>query len=371
MKIHADAVRALAGEIGPRPPGSGAEHRAAEWCAARLDQLGYEVDVDAFAGRTSYQSAHVVYVALSCLAAMLVGYSPPFALVIAAIALLFYARDVDGRPLIKQRGVTSRNVIARSSKESPSLIVLAHLDSAIEMPHLHPKAAGAAFFWTGLFHGALFGVLTLAAAAWVAEVSRPVPRTLAVAGTIVGVYLFVVLLVILNAAVRGKRVAGANGNASGIEVLLRIAATKPPGVWFVITGSKEAGMLGVQELMAQHADKIGEARFLNIDSVGGGTISAISEEGILRVRRADALLLRLAEAAGAEDASFRVFPTDSTALIARKYRALTLMGLSPEGVPPNCHWHSDVPANTDPSAIDRATEIATAVVSSYLSEGDD
>jgi hypothetical protein len=40
-----DAVRFLADEIGPRPPCSDAEERAALWCADRFEKLGFDASV--------------------------------------------------------------------------------------------------------------------------------------------------------------------------------------------------------------------------------------------------------------------------------------------------------------------------------------
>jgi hypothetical protein len=162
-------------------------------------------------------------------------------------------------------------------------------------------------------------------------------------------------------------VAGANDNASGVEVLLRVAADGPPGTWFVVTGSEEVGMLGAQAFFERHRAAVGGARVLNLDSLGAGRVTAVSEEGILQARRADARMLDEAEEAGAEVRPFRSLPTDATPLLARKIPALTLIGLNERGVPPNWHWKTDTPEHIDESVLQAATGIARAVVWSQVS----
>lgn len=362
-----DAIRALTEEIGPRLACSKEEGRASSWCAARLDELGYEVEVEAFPSRPHYQSWYAVYLGTSAAGAALLGIMPGATLILGLIGILLYARDAEGRPLIKPSKSSSQNVIARTpGVERPRMVVVAHVDSARSSLSFHPSTvANLRTSIVGL-HLVLAAVPVLGAAGWVAEVGRGIPGFFWIPAVLLAGYLLFAMTLQLHAVTRMPVVAGANDNASGVEVLLRLAATHPPSTWFLVTGSEEAGMLGIQAYIEAHSEEIAEACHLNIDNVGAGTVIAAYEEGILRPHRADRALLAAAEEAGAEERSYVSLPTDATVLLARKYRAVSLLAVDDRGVLPNWHWPSDVAGNIEWETLDHATRIARSVVTSVV-----
>ena len=359
-----EAIRALADEIGPRPACSSAERRAAEWCAGRLSELGFDVTTEEFHSRASLAPWHASYFAGSLVAALLVIPLPLIAAVLGAASLVLYARDADGRLVVRPHGPLSRNVIARGrATRDPEVVVVAHIDSPRAAPGFHPRVVGSLRTSVTLLHGILVLVPLLGGGAWIAEAGRELPSSLWIVTGVLAAYLAVAIANLLIGHSRAIDVAGANDNASGVEVLLRLARMDWGGkVWFVVTGSEEVGMLGVQDFLERHAAEVAGARFLNIDSVGAGSLLAVSEEGVLRERRSNRYMLDIAEEVGAEGRAFRSFPTDGTALIARRAQALTLLAVGEDEVPPNWHWPTDVSANVDPAALDRATAVARHVV---------
>jgi Peptidase family M28 len=357
-----EAIRALADEIGPRPACSSAERRATEWCAARLSELGLEVTTEEFHSRTSLAPWNASYFAGTLLAAFLVIPLPLVAALLGAASLVLYARDADGRSMIRPRGPLSSNVIAKARvNRDPQVVVVAHVDTPRASPIFNPRFVGSLRMSVTLLHGVLVLVPLLGGVAWIAEAGRELPSSLWIVTGVLATYL---VLAIANLMIgRSGETAGANDNASGVEVLLRLARLDWGGkVWFVVTGSEEVGMLGVQDFFERHAVEVAGARFLNLDSVGAGSLVAVSEEGVLRERRSNRYMLDLAEEVGAEGRPFRGFPTDGTALLARRAQALTLLAVGEDEVPPNWHWSSDVTANVDPAALDRATAVARHVV---------
>jgi hypothetical protein len=360
-----DAVRALADEIGPRPAGSPAERRAAEWCAARFSEMGLDVTREEFPSRTSLALWHAAYFTGSLVAALLIIPLPLVAALLGLASLVLYARDADGRMLIRPRGPLSSNVIARSraARTSPEVVVVAHVDSARSAPSFHPRAIGSLRASVTILHGVLIVVPLLGAGAWVAEAGRELPSTLWIPALALAAYLALVIANLLVGHLRMTDVPGANDNASGVEVLMRLARMDwGEKVWFLVTGSEEVGMLGIQDFLENHTHEVGGARFLNVDSVGAGRLLAVSEEGVLRERRSNRFMLDIAEEVGAEGLPFRGFPTDGTALLARRIQALTLLAVGDDEVPPNWHWSTDVSANVDPAAVERATAVARHVV---------
>lgn len=363
-----DAVRALSVEIGPRPACSKAEQRAAEWCAARLSESGYRVDVEEFPSRPSYALWYSAFLLLSAAGALLIVPLPLVAMLAGAAGLVLYARDSDGRPLIKPQGAVSRNVVARpSSDKAPALIVMAHLDSARSAPSFHPRVVAGFRTSVLLLNTALVAVPLLGGVAWIYEAGRELPSVMWIPSGALAAYLVFATGLLLYGYFRMPLVAGANDNASGVEVLLRLAESEPAGrVWYVVTGSEEVGMIGAQAFLDGHASEIAGARFLNIDNVGAGRLLAVEAEGALRERRADGYLLDSAGETGAETRPFRGLPTDATPLLARRRKALTLLAVTERGVPANWHWPTDVIDNLDPAAIEGAAEAARHVLRSVV-----
>ena len=358
-----DVVRALSEEIGPRPACSREEARAAGWCSARLGEMGYEVTVESFASRADCKPWHAVFFSIALAGAVLVVVLPLAAVVLGCAAAVLYARDADGRPLIKPRAGESRNVVARSpGSAEPDVVVVAHVDSARSSLLFHPRFVPGIRIAAVILHGALFLVPLLGAAAWIAEAEGGPPRYFGLASGAVAAVLAFATALHVHAYLRMPAVPGANDNASGVEVLMRLASERPEGVWFVVTGSEDAGMIGIQAFLDTHAHEVGGARFVNLDSVGAGRLIAAEEEGMVSARRADPVMLRAAEDAGAEAVDFRALPTDATVLLARKYKALSLLAVDDRGVPPNWHRPGDVAENVDPGAVDRAAEVARSVV---------
>ena len=366
-----EAIRALAGDIGPRPPGSRAEARAARWCAAHLQELGYEVTIEDFPTRTSYRPYYACYLGASVVAALFAVPAPLVGLVLGLAALVAYARDSDGRPPIPARSATSCNVVARRAGEvvAPELIVSAHLDSARAALNFHPRMVGTLRASVVVLQGVLVAVPLLAAIAFVAGEGAPVVALWLGAG-LCGTYLAVAIGLLVHAELRLPQVAGANDNASGVEVVLRLARfIDHHRVWFVLTGSEEAGMVGAGAFLDRHGHELGTARFLNLDSVGAGEVVAADEEGILVPRRADQAMVVAAERAGARIGTWRLLPTDGTAFLARGRRGLSLVAVDERGVIPNWHWPTDTPERIDPATLDSATAVALGVCRAVLGEG--
>jgi hypothetical protein len=364
-----ETIRALSEEIGPRLACSQAEARAAQWCAAGLGESGYDAAIEEFPSRTNYALWYVGYLSLSLVGALLVVPLPPLGLVMGAAGLLLYARDSDGRPLIRPSGGISRNVVARPrGGGSPDVVVMAHLDSARSSPSFHPKLVGNFHASTVALNLSLIVVPVLAGAAWIAEASGDLPITLWIPAGLLAAYLAFAIGLLSYGHFRMPAVPGANDNASGVAVLMRLARMEwGDGVWFVVTGSEEVGSVGVQAFLAKHDMDVGGSRFLNIDNVGAGRLLALSGEGVLRRHHPDPFMLDVAVEAGVDEEPFKGLPTDATALLARRIKALTLLAVNEQGVPPNWHWPTDTLANTDPTALDRATDAATSIVAAVRS----
>jgi len=313
------------------------------WCARQLGHLGYAVTLERFAAREA-KPWHGAFFGVTALGALAIGIVPLAGFVVGVVALVLYGRDLEGRPLVRLTSGESRNVVGRT-RGRPELVIVAHLDSG-RVPTSWRSHLMAA-------HGALVLTPLAGAAAWVAGDEVFPPRMRWIVG---GALAALLILVTMFEMRSGHRAAGGD-NAGGIEVALRLAARRPSGVWFVFSGAKGSGMFGMQAFLDSYASDVGAARFLNFDSVTSGRVVAAWEEGVLQPHEADAVLLAAAESAGIEASSFRTRTTDGSVLLARRMKALSLVGLHEDG-------------EMDRPGLDRVEHAARRVMQAALDAAD-
>jgi hypothetical protein len=359
-----EAVRVLSEEIGPRPPCSGAEARAARWCAGRLAEAGLEVELETFESRRTAHITLACYLLAGAVGAVLAVPVPLLGFVIGMAALVLYARDTEGRPLAPVRGASSVNVVARApTRREPELVVVAQLDSARATVTAGPGFGPGRRGWAIVVHGALLLVPVIGAAAWVAEAGRPLPAGLWTACGLIALPLFAGALVEIHTEKKMSPTSGANDSASAVEIVMRLAHRfHDERIWWVLLGSGHSGNIGMRAFLALHDRHLGSARVLNLIALGDGRVSAATDEGVFRLRRADGALIDAAVEAGAESSAYRVTQSAAAVAIVHHRRALSLVGLDEHGAVPHQAWTTDIASNVDPSAIDRAEDVAARVI---------
>jgi hypothetical protein len=164
---------------------------------------------------------------------------------------------------------------------------------------------------------------------------------------------------------------GANDNASGVSVVLSLAARlahRPPAnleVWLLCSGCEEVGSQGVQAWVARHRDELRGALGISIDNVGGAGVGVCytSVEGMVARYRPSAELFGLAERIRSErpelqaySLPFTTLHTDATCLMVNGVPSLSFVGLTPDGRVPHWHQASDTFDNLDPAAVERTEE---------------
>jgi hypothetical protein len=168
---------------------------------------------------------------------------------------------------------------------------------------------------------------------------------------------------------RGVDVPGANDNASGVAAVaqLTLETAETPlehtRVVSLMTGCKEAGVLGAQAFLDRHDTS--RWLYLNFDNVGGpATLRYLPREGVGRTWEADPLLLGLAEGVSANRPELGLkradgpigLSYDATPVLARGGRAITFVAAD-RGVIPNYHWPTDTSENLDPASVENAIEV--------------
>ena len=283
-------VRALAGVIGPRPPASEAEGRAAAYVAEQLRALGIEpVREQAFTSAIPIGRTSLLLTTLMALG-LVAGRGGRMAKLAggAAVASCAYAlyRLLRGSPLPLTDlfpGQDSRNLIAHIPPVKRSrqfLFLTANLDSDrarvthVEGMPLLRRAAG-----TGLIGlGALAGV-SMIADSLIGQRKSNSTQTAAA-------FLSVVSAALLGYDEMQPPAVGANGNASGVAVLLGLAEAlieKPlehTEVVLLFTGAQEASASGLNAYVRQFAPPRSDTWWIDVEMVGAGDLAYVAEGGV-------------------------------------------------------------------------------------------
>lgn len=141
-------------------------------------------------------------------------------------------------------------------------------------------------------------------------------------------------------------------------------------VWFVATGAEEVGTLGMQAFLRDHADDLRDAMIINIDNVGAGELYWITAEGMARRYRSDRRLVSLVKRVSRENEIrikphvFKGMSTDATPALARGFKAMSIMALDAQGLPPNWHWRSDVADEVDPQLLEKVVDLVASMIRS-------
>ncbi|MDF1521625.1 MAG: M20/M25/M40 family metallo-hydrolase [Trueperaceae bacterium] len=377
-----DHVRHLAGTIGPRGTTTPGERAGAAYAAAQLEALALTATVEPFPAPVSGWRPFALASAAALVATALAVWGGRggaaagamlLAVATASVFLEMYFRPNPLRALVR-RG-ESANVhatIAPTDAVTRRLVLAAHVDT-----HRTPWA-----FTTP-------GRLALFKASTSAGVAAFVLGTLAFAAVALlgpgGARAWLLLLAPVYAWVLGltlqpdttPHTVGANDNASGVGVVLDIAARlrrRPLArteVTVLVTGAEEVGSYGAQAFVARHREALRGARAISVDNVAGpgagpcwttveGMVFPLRPDPDLRAR-ALALASERPEL-GAYERPYTTLHTDATAFMAAGVPSLSFVGLTPDGVIPDWHTVHDVLERIDPDVLARTTDLVEALV---------
>jgi len=157
---------------------------------------------------------------------------------------------------------------------------------------------------------------------------------------------------------------GGNDNGSGVAVALELARLLADGdisFWVVFTGAEESGTWGALQFMKQYASTIRDIPIINLDNVGGGTITVATHEGMWPTYAAPP---RLVSSFRKLEVPFPVhfrpylgLSTDATPLLARGFQAITIIALDEKGIPVNWHWANDSIEAVDTDNLERVVSL--------------
>ncbi|MEW8978336.1 MAG: M28 family peptidase [Symbiobacterium sp.] len=350
-----------------RAVGSREEAAAAEEAAGWLRDMGYDVEVQRFRAPrdTLYIGPAVIMAGYLGAAAIAYWWQPWVGLVFALLLLIPLAGEMSGKGLDLDAytpRVNSQNVIARAPEgegQRLTVVVSGHLDTQHATWLFHPRFARHVQTYLNVAYGSL-GVMLVGL---LLQALLPGARLTAVLLAVGAVLLALHIAFLLACAFSGGYINGANDNTTGAALTLALAeyfAAHPlPGVrfHFVLTGAEEVGTRGMKAFLRQYRYDPSTTYFINLDNLGGGTLTYLEGEGMTLYHRFGADLVDLARRMAEEHAGKvkakpnLLLPTDAMIPAAQGYQAISFLAFLPDGSLPNYHWYSDTIEHVDKDLV--------------------
>lgn len=341
----------LAGRLLHRSAQSECERDAAEYIERRFKEHTPEVSSESFFCIENYPYLFASYFSEFLVVGILSIYWPLMAFLYGGAVFIFYLMEFSGfRGLSRfMPQYPSQNVVARFQAVRPRslIVVTAHYDSGCASPLTAPTIIP----WLRVLNYVLIAAMVIVLATCVADfiaMRNGESGEIAMALRALGIgTLMAGALALFMASSRGEDIRGANGNASGVAALLGLADVigrdqpEEADVWLVATGSHESWMGGMRQFLVEHRLDRENTYFLNLEGIGTGDLHMLAEEGMLHALRADPTMLRhardLADRHGLKEGRMRAVPTGAYIPLMREMKAMTVMGLDEDGLPP--HWN--------------------------------
>ncbi len=138
-------------------------------------------------------------------------------------------------------------------------------------------------------------------------------------------------------------------------------------IWFVATGASDCDGAGMKAFLAAHRDKLRGVFFINLESIGAGSLSVVTVEGEQQLLKGDRRIMNLVDKVcksfhvdcGAFEMPYA--KTDAYAALEASRRALTIAGV--DGPRLACAYtEDDLPHNVNPTNIATVSEVVTEVI---------
>ncbi|HLI45898.1 MAG TPA: M28 family peptidase [Geobacterales bacterium] len=340
-----DIIKHLSLEIGPRGAGTINEKRSAAYIAEQFNKEGLKVEEQEFHTIPTFSYPYIIIYTLLTAAVLLRLFQEMLiSIALAIISFIFYLLEEELYwPVLTKFlcifGPKSRNVIGKFNiGKDKKIAIIAHYDSTKASYIFNPRRVGSLALTIKLNFVASMAILILISASFFINIVEYLALTACIP-------LIVSLLVLIHRELYHDYVPGANDNASGVAVLISLTKElkniKNKEIWFIATGSEEAGMIGMYNILG----KLRNYHIINIDNVGAGKIYVTKEEGIVIKYRPKGKLYKIASEISSQygigQISYTLLPTDATPAMCRSLDCITIIALGEKGIPVNYHWYND------------------------------
>jgi len=363
-------VRHLSLDIGPRGSTTPAETEAAAYAWGVMDQLELAPQMQRFKSAISTWRPYALAATLGLLAVALYPLAgrvtAGLAAAIAVVALVSAYLELNFWPnplrwlLPKRPSQNVWAVLPAGRQAAQRVVVVGHLDS-----HRTPFIYGST---TRLKLFVSVGFASFAALTVLYLLGVVIQEDILYLISLAPAFILVIVLVMTIQADMTPYTHGANDNATGAATVLALAERlkeEPLAnteVWVLNSGCEEVGLYGAAAFVREYREKLADAYFIPLDSVGGpGTGPCfITREGMVKPYRSDPGLLALCREVAAQRPELGAYPgvmrlayTEGAIGVKNGLRTLTFVNLTPAGELPHWHRPTDVYENVDPDVLAR------------------
>lgn len=360
-------VKVLAHDIGPRGPTTQGEDRGLKYCAQVLADLGLKVREDRFGSAGSVFRPHLVAAAGILLAFATYPALPWLAAGLGWLVVISEVLELTLRPnplqwVLPRR--PSRNVYATIEPEGGAqrdLIVMGHVDSQ-RTPKIFSTIRWLQAYRA--FSSVAFASFCALAVAYSLGAVYNWPWVWP-ASSVAAVCAVGLALICIEAEL-SPFTAGANDNATAAGLILTLAEelqASPPTaarLWLVCTGCEEALHEGARAFFRRHRAEMTAPRALVLEMLGCSGPAWLDSEGIVLRVPSDPALRALAADVAVAHPELGAYPvklaggvTEMADALAAGIPAITIIGLTPDGLGPYWHLPTDTLDKLDPAAMER------------------
>jgi hypothetical protein len=373
-------IRVLAVDIGPRGPTREGENLAALYAQAQFEKMGLKPAFEGFSSARSIFHPHLLASGLMLLAFILFPLSGWVTAVLASLLSIFVLmcelmelsfQDNPFRKIVPKG--ESQNVFAiipPADEHRHDLVLVGHLDSQ-RTPIIFSTRQWVKIY--DRFTMVVFVTFILQIIIYSLAIFFPIPW--AWYASIPTALCAVLLAVMCLHAEATPFTVGANDNASAVGMVLALAeelTTQPlqhTRVFAVCTGCEEVQHYGMIDFYKRHQLELKNPTALVFEMLGCASPAWLTKEGIIVPFTADQRLVKMAESLAAENPQWDAHPaaisggnTEMADALRVKIPAITIAGITRDGVWPYWHQLADTFDKMDPELMEKSWNMIHAMI---------
>jgi VIT1/CCC1 family predicted Fe2+/Mn2+ transporter len=373
-------VRALSVDIGPRGSTCEGERKGAEYAQAQFQKAGLKPVWETFQSARSIFLPHLIGSAVMLAAFAIYPLGGKVTAIISALLSILvlvselqelgFQNNLYRLVIPKGESQNIHAVIPPSGEHKRDLVLVGHLDSQrtpfIFRSHRHVKAYAnftTLVFASFILQAVLYTLSIFFAWTWVWFATIP---------TAVCALLLAAICIEADST---PFTAGANDNATAVGMVLILAAhlqqtpLQNTRVFAVCTGCEEVQHYGMIDFYERHRHELKYPKAIVFEMLGCAGPAWLTKEGIIVPFKADAGLVSTVERLAGEHPEWGAYPAsisggNTEMADAGRYKvpAITIFGMTRDGVAPYWHQQADTFDKMDTEVMERTWALTDALI---------
>lgn len=373
-------VRALSVDIGPRGSTREGERKGAEYAQAQFQKSGLNPIWESLQSARSIFLPHLIGCGLMLAAFTIYPLGGTVTKVIAALlSILVLVSEIQElgfqenfyrRIIPKGESQNVHAVIPPAGEHKRDLVLVGHLDSQrtpfIFRSPAHVKVYDnltTVIFITFIAQAVLYMLSIFFAWTWVWVATIP------------SAICALLLAAICIEADSTPFTAGANDNATAVGMVLTLAEhfkrnpLQNTRIFAICTGCEEVQHYGMIDFYKRHRGELKNPKAVVFEMLGCAGPAWLTKEGIIVPFKADAGLVATLEGLARDHPEWDAYParisggnTEMADALRFKIPAVTIFGMTRDGIAPYWHQQADTFDKMDASVMERTWDLTTALI---------